>query len=388
MLEKMKTSEELLKYDVLICGGGIAGLVSAFGLAKNGKSILLIERANKIGLNGADVLKPSGIKIIEELGLMDEVIKREAQKRSKVKFFHGGNALATMDYSENNDIPYFYLAPYGVIASVLLEQLLTFDNVEIRYETSVTSLIRTTKNVVAKLSDLTFVSADLIVGADGGNSIFRKEFLPDTEIYKYDQKMFFGCFESVESVKDINRLYTDEHFGLAYFYPINNHQFRAVLGFKNEEDVAFFKENNLSGLKKRLSAFVTESDDALNAIDAIEGFVSFPLCKMTVDKMNFKNCVLIGNSAHQINPITGQGMNLAIEDAHELILQMERYYTGEVSLDQALEKYSSIRTEVCKKVVAYGHNLATNYQSKEAFANALNLKLQTSSRKEEDLQSI
>ena len=76
--------------DVCISGGGIAGLVVALSLAQTGVSVLVVEKGAAINTNGADVLKPSGIEVLEKLGLIPALIAAEARQRQTVEIYHNG----------------------------------------------------------------------------------------------------------------------------------------------------------------------------------------------------------------------------------------------------------------------------------------------------------
>ena len=377
-------------YDLCICGGGVAGLATALGVASTGKRILIVEKAARINPNGADVLKPAGIKVLQDLGILQQLVRSEARKRHQVRIFHNGDLINVMDYRRDNALPYFYLVPYAVVVRTILEQLKTYDQVEILLETALTDIVQDSNGDIQSLvfNDQDQVTADVVIGADGGNSKLRNLLGIEVEKKYYSQAMYFNQFPLVNSVDDMNRLYVDEDFGLAYFYPVSYSSFRAVLGFPRAEGDAYFKNGSLSALKSRLRQFVTESEDAIRAIDSLDGFVTFPLYRMNMDAYNAGNAAFIGNAAHAIHPITGQGMNLAIEDSGELSAQLKAYFNGTQSVYQALENYSNNRHYINEKVVGYGDNLATNFNQQSTFTTKLDLRIQTSGRQLEVLDSV
>lgn len=370
------------KYDILICGGGIAGLVVALSLSKYELDILIVEKGEKINANGADVLKPSGIKILSELGVLEDLVKKEARKRTEVDIFYNGELLANMDYTKENDLSYFYLVPYQVVITTIMEHLSRKKNVTLKMKTSLTGIRSHKGDFIDEifLNESIKINADVIIGADGVNSTLRNLLgIPATPIF-YDQAMYFNHFPLAKSVEEKNRLYIDSDFGIAYFYPISYSRFRSVIGLPRDEGKVIFKDNDPKRLIERLRKFVTCSDDALENIKTSDGFATFPLCKMNLEKYHKGNAVLIGNASHSIHPISGQGMNLAIEDAGELSQGLIKYFKGTERLKETLEEYTEVRHFINKKIVDYGDALATNFGDKEAFARSLNLKLQTSGR--------
>jgi 2-polyprenyl-6-methoxyphenol hydroxylase-like FAD-dependent oxidoreductase len=89
---------------------------------------------------------------------------------------------------------------------------------------------------------------------------------------------------------------------------------------------------------------------------------------------------MVGNAIHAVHPITGQGMNLAIEDVGELVNCLDAYFNNQSTLQEALLRYQTERYPVNEAVVNYGHSLATTFHQREDFAACLNLHMQGSGR--------
>jgi len=246
------------------------------------------------------------------------------------------------------------------------------------------------KKLISKvtLSNKNKVEAGLFVGSDGVNSKLRILCGIQAIQTYYDHVIFYNTFPIVDSVDIVNNLYVDNQFGLAYFYPISNTEFRLLVGFKKEEANYFLEEATVSEFKNRLKSFVTNNDDVLEKLESIDGFISFPLMKMNLDQYFIKNCLFVGNSAHSVHPITGQGMNTAIEDVDELMNQLNLYYQNKITLNVALKNYSSIRRTINDKVIKYGDNLILEMDKEDIFKKKLKPKLQSSSRDPEVLNSI
>jgi len=379
------------QYDICICGGGIAGLLLAYTLGKEGLRVLIVERNAVINPNGADVLKPSGIEVLEQAGLLGDLLEAEARVRHEVKIFYNGQLLETMDYRSEHTRSHFMLVPYKVVLNVLLNKLQQLSNVDILLSTGLTGLQKDAEGAVnaIELNNKTRVECRVLVGADGVKSTVREMMNIDASVHTYSQAMYFSQFPMVASADECNRLYVDSNYGLAYFYPINNKEFRCIFGFNQEEGTKLLKEEpNLQKLKARLKEFVTESDDVLDAVTSLSGFATFPLCKMHAAEYYRQNVVLLGNAAHAIHPITGQGMNLAIEDAGVLYPLLKAFFDNSISLADAFKGFSESRRFINGALLEYGHRLATSFHSKEQFKDALNLRVQTSNRVKAVLEAI
>jgi 2-polyprenyl-6-methoxyphenol hydroxylase-like FAD-dependent oxidoreductase len=372
-------------YDACICGGGIAGLVTAYALGKSGRKILLVEKNAAFNPNGADVLKPSGIDVLEKLGLFKDLLDNGAIIRDKVLIYYGGELVSDMDYKNEHTRKYFMLIPYINVLNMMLNAISKIKNIHIMFNTELTSakIDECTGNVnQILLNEKVVVRAKVYIAADGIFSRLRSILAVPTNMERYSQQLYFAQFPIVESVRSFNRLYVDKDHMLAYFYPVGKDYFRSVIGMSKETgDYHFRQGQSVESLRNRLSGFVTASDDALEAITSVEKFVTFPLCKMNLEKYYTGNVVFIGNSAHSIHPITGQGMNLAIEDAGALSPLLNTYFEDVADLTSVLEKYQHLRHAVNDMMVRYGDNLVNSFDLKAAFLSNLNLRLQTSNRR-------
>jgi 2-polyprenyl-6-methoxyphenol hydroxylase-like FAD-dependent oxidoreductase len=376
-------------YDACICGGGIAGLVTAYALGKSGRKVLLVEKNAVFNPNGADVLKPSGIEVMEKLGLYNDLFDNGAIIREKVLIYYGGELVSDMDYKNEHIRKYFMLIPYNNVLAMMLTAIDKIRNIHIMFNTELTSaaIDERTGNVnQILLNEKLVVSAKVYIAADGIFSRLRSILAVPNNMERYSQQLYFAQFPLVESVQSFNRLYVDKNHMLAYFYPVGKEYFRSVIGMPKEAGDYHFRQGQfVESLRNRLSEFVTDSDDALEAITSLEKFVSFPLCKMNLEKYYKGNVVFIGNSAHSIHPITGQGMNLAIEDAGTLYPLLNSYFEDVNDLTSVLAEYQEVRHGINNMMVAYGDNLVNSFDSKATFLSNLNLTLQTSNRKPETM---
>lgn len=376
----MNSITKYQQYDVCIIGAGIAGIFLAWLLGKENKKVLIIEKNAHINMNGADILKPSGINILEHHGLLDILKEKKCRVRDQLRVFHNGKHIQDIDYKKENERGYFMVCPYQILLETLYDQIKKMDTVELIVNQSISKIEQHEDTVEISITSKDSIFCDVLIGADGTRSFVREQVGINVDLLHYDHAMFFNKYPITNSVEELNRLYVDENGGLAYFYPINDKEVRCVLGF-NSIDASQIKESkDPKFLKERLKKFVTESDDMLEKIDNLDNFITFPLCKMLTEKYFEGRVLLLGNAAHSIHPITGQGMNLAIEDTDELYHWLIKYFDKEIDIDQALSSYQEKRFTINEKVVAYGHRLATSFHSAEAFASSLNAKVQTSSR--------
>jgi len=376
--------------DVLVNGGGVAGATAAYALASRGLNVVLVEKTdgNKI-LNGADLLKPSGRDVLEKYELLDAVLEGGGRKRDAVKIFHNAEFVTELDYKKYDGLGYFVLIPYEISRKIILDKLASLPTARVLYKSwIVESEFKADALLSVTLNNGEKLKPRIAIGAEGNGSYLRKELGIEGKRDIYDQSMYLGKFPMVPSVEEKNRLYIDSKGGLAYFYPIGVTHYRLVIGFPQQEARALLDDKSGESLKNRLSEFVSESDDALSQIGDTSIFDGIPIARMHTSQYFKGNTVLIGNAIHAIHPITGQGMNLALEDVGELVPALESFFSGEKSLSDVLSHYQYVRHPINETVVNYGHKLATTYHQRDAFAGSIDLKIQGSSRDEEALRRL
>ncbi|RMZ59983.1 hypothetical protein D1632_10320 [Chryseobacterium nematophagum] len=376
----MNPNRKCKEYDVCIVGAGIAGIFLAWLLGSQNKKVLILEKNTTINTNGADILKPSGINVLEKHGLLQELLKKGCRVRDKLSVFYNGNHVQEIDYALENERGYFIVCPYQILLETIYDKIKEMDTIELLVNQLVSQINEVNEGVYVTLSSGDTIFCDVLVGADGIQSMVRDYVGIKADFSYYDQVMYFNKCPITISVEEINKLYIDENGGLAYFYPISKTEARCILGFKKEEGQKLRELKDRNMLIARLKKFITESDDILEKIENLDNYLTFPLCKMHTEHYYKGRILLLGNAAHSIHPITGQGMNLAIEDTGELFIWLSQYFQGDISLDEAFSSYEKKRFDINSKVIIYGHRLANSFESKDDFINNLNAKVQTSVR--------
>lgn len=370
--------------DVLINGGGIAGATLAFLLGRQGRRVVLVEHADRGRLlSGADLLKPAGIRVIKGMGLLRDVVRAGGRMRDMLRVFHDREPLCAVDYRANGELGYFILIPCERLRNLVLEKVAQFGAVECLFNTRIDSVaMRADGGVEAvTLDNGRTIVPTVMVGADGFASYTRKLLGIATERAVYSSQMCFGTTPLVRSVDECNRLYVDSQHGLAYFYPISRTEGRVVVSFPKEEMRVLMADVSGAALRARLHGFVADaSADALVQVTDTRKFKGIPIGRVNLDIYHRQNVAMLGDAIHNVHPITGQGMNLAIEDAGELALQLGHALSGTLPLADALAAYQRQRHGVNEAVVAYGHSLVTSFADKASFAACFNGALQGSSR--------
>nr|MBI3613819.1 FAD-dependent monooxygenase [Nitrospirota bacterium] len=178
MMLVMATTREC---DVLICGGGVGGLVLALLLGRQGIHVELLEKAPSLPMpKRAENLQPNGLRILDQLGLLQPFLAAGACRNERFEFVAlDGRSLCTIDYSElPGPYPYAVLTTPALIQPLLLDAVSAQAAVHCHWGMTVTQLEREAAavRITAQRADGEFSQwrARMVVGADGVYSTIRR----------------------------------------------------------------------------------------------------------------------------------------------------------------------------------------------------------------------
>ena len=352
--------------EVTIVGAGIAGCVAALGLGMAGRRVLLLERSSNIAEKGSDFLKPRGIRVLQGLGVLDELLRNGAIKRHRIRYFHDGELLFELDYREMTYVGYFLIVPYPILIRSLLTAMTKMPNVEVRFETKIGSMkLDSDQRLVLQLEDGNQIQSQIVIGADGSRSQVRQALGLRRDSCLGPHLFYAVELPSTPSVWESNRMYFSSAGLAAYFYPFRQNRARAFLIMTPQQESLL--RSHAGHLAEALEVFVTESDDVLPLLPRIGSFFKYRPEIFLLDTYSRGNAVLLGSAAFSINPLTGQGMNLAIEDSDALKENLLSYFEGEVDLSHMMQTYFAARHAVHLEIIDYGRRTA-DFHDRSAYS--------------------
>ncbi|MHB8483698.1 MAG: FAD-dependent oxidoreductase [Nitrospiria bacterium] len=338
--------EHKLTTDVVIAGGGVAGLMVALILGRAGLRVVLVEKNRELLTHQrGEILQPNGLAILDKLGLLEEIRPHGYEARVFHFYETGGNFLC--------DIRYDSLPPplnYALIASpyhlqeLLLRKAVETKKVEILWETEFQELIRkdeTVCGIVAKQRDgAVEIEGKIVIGGDGGRSSVRTALEIQSSIYEYRDGYFTVRLNRPAGFNQDARYYVGNRQILALFPVSRSVLYLLYLVPKirqkayRERDIETWKEEVLS----------------------IDPIVKVPLQNITWENIHYMPCfrirtaswvadgaALLGDAAHSFNPHVAQGRNQAMEDAVALAEIIGRCFKNNDFSREALLPYEKLR---------------------------------------------
>lgn len=301
-----------------IAGGGPAGMMLGYLLARAGVNVLVLEKhADFLRDFRGDTIHPSTLEVIHELGLLDDFLQRPHQKVERLGGAFGGEHAYIADFSHLPvQCPYIAMMPQWDFLDFIAQHAAHYSNFRLIREAEVTDLVfenERVAGVIAKTPQgLQEFRAELVVGADGRGSVVRERAglqvddlgapmdalwmrIPRDET---DPAETMARFESGHIFVMIAR---DDYWQCALVIP------KGGFDVIRQRGLAAFRDQ-----VSRLAPFLADRVDQLRSWDNVK------LLVVKVDRLRrwYRDGLLcIGDAAHAMSPVGGVGIILAIQDA-------------------------------------------------------------------------
>jgi 2-polyprenyl-6-methoxyphenol hydroxylase-like FAD-dependent oxidoreductase len=301
-----------------IAGGGPAGMMLGFLLARVGVDVLVLEKhADFLRDFRGDTIHPSTLDVMYDLGLLDEFLKRPHQEVNELRGLIGDDliGLADLKYLPTH-CKFIALMPQWDFLDFLADRAKRYPGFSLRMKADVDELLFEGDKVVglrAKTPDGDLeVRADLVVGADGRHSTVRERAgLQVEDIGAPIDVLWMRLSKRPEDGTQLlgrilpGRLFVmidrGDYWQCAYVIPKGG--FEAV----RSKGLDAFR-NSLIEINPALAGRVQE----------IASWDDVKLLTVTIDRLKrwYRDGLLcIGDAAHAMSPVGGIGINVAIQDA-------------------------------------------------------------------------
>ena len=308
--------------DTIILGGGLVGLTTALALDAHGISSVVIDPAPPAktlapAFDGrASAIASASWNMLEAIGIAEtlrphgcpirRIEVRDGLQRDALDFTPSEGALGTM--VENR-----------VLRKTLYEAARKAAHITLKIPHSATQLVRDTAGAVATLDDGSVYRADLIITAEGRNSPTRTAAGIRIARWQYDYAAIISAFDHSKPHDNVAHeiFYPDGPFALLPMLPGQNGIGRSALVWT----VAAKDAAGVMALSD--SAFAAEAakraGGLLGELSSAAPRTSWPLGFHHAARITDTRMVLVGDAAHGIHPIAGQGLNLGFRDVAALV---------------------------------------------------------------------
>lgn len=233
-----------------------------------------------------------------------------------------------------------YIVENRITQLALLERLPDFSNVQVFMPATIEKFNYHGSGSELVLADGAVLHAKLVVAADGGQSRIRQSVGLGVTSWDYNQHALVIYVETAYPQQDI----TWQRFvpsGPQAFLPLTDN-YGSIVWYQSPDEVRRLKALSLDALKAELLAAFP---DCLGEITQILGVASFPLKRQHAQSYVKPGIALVGDAAHMINPLAGQGVNIGLLDAAALAeVLLEAHGRGKDIADvTVLKRYEAMR---------------------------------------------
>lgn len=331
----------------IIIGGGMAGSSLAIALAKNGITVTLVDAGKpedylKNDFDGrVSALAYSSKKFYERIDIWGEM-SAYAEAILDIRISdHNSHHFLHFDRKTSGDEPMGYIIENRYIREALYKEVTNQSSINFITGTKFTSFNQETNFVEINLTNNETIKAKLLVSAEGKDSKIRELAGIKTLSSKYDQSAIV-C--TVKHEKHHNGTAQERFLPVGPFaiLPMKDSYHSSLVWTEKSELVAKFvnmsNEEFLDHIKERFT-------DYLGKLEVIGPRYSYPLGISYAKDMIAKRIALVGDSAHTIHPIAGQGLNLGLRDIEALLeLIIEYRNLGlDIGSQVMLKRYNALR---------------------------------------------
>jgi 2-polyprenyl-6-methoxyphenol hydroxylase-like FAD-dependent oxidoreductase len=301
-----------------IAGGGPAGVMLGFLLARAGVDVLVLEKHKDFFRDfRGDTIHSSTLELMSELGLLEEFLRRPHQQLKEVTAHFGEQVVHIGDFTQlSTHCKFIAFMPQWDFLNFISEEARKYPGFRLRMEAEVTDLMMDGDRVVgvkAKTPNgMLEVQADLVVAADGRSSVVRER--AGMEVIDWGAPIDVLWFRVSKRDDD-----PPQAFGFVaagqFMVLINRGDYWQSAYVIRKDSFPARKEKGLEEFRAEVARCVPFLADRLQEIKTWD---DVKLLSVKVDHLRQwyrEGLLCIGDSAHAMSPIGGVGINLAIQDA-------------------------------------------------------------------------
>ena len=307
--------------DVLIVGSGLVGLVAAHCLSSLNYKVTLVDKKNSINSKNSfkdtrTVAVSEGSKIFLESLSLWSYLEGYSEQIKKINVYDRSSRNKIIFNNQPQNKKLGYVIENKKFSKILVNQLKKFKNTKVHYGFNLID-IKLNNRSSSAFSNNTIINAKIIIAADGKNSQIKK--IVGNKVFKKNYN---------ESALVLNFVHENNLNNTAYeiFYktgplailPMRSSKgyYQSTIIWSNEDQ---FLKKLLSSDKVFIKSFIQEKiGKIIGNIIKINSSQVFPLSAHINDSFINKRLVYIGDAAHSIHPIAGQGWNLGVNDVKNL----------------------------------------------------------------------
>ncbi|MEX1222286.1 MAG: FAD-dependent oxidoreductase [Idiomarina sp.] len=352
--------------NIVVVGGGLVGASAALALAQAGQQVTLIERA-ELGAVAAEAkdwdLRISSVhqqnqQWLAELGVWSQVPPARRFAYTELAVASQGGAKLTFSAADAGFAELGFMVENNALQGALWQQLKA-EQVLLRCPAAVQSIdwearvITTTEG-----QQLPF---DLLLGCDGANSAIAKRAGIGRRGWDYGQRCMLANVITEQPLPT----QTWEVFragGPYALLPLEKHR-ACLINYQDSQAISELQQQGDDAVAAELAKLFSPHIGRFQ-LQPTNSYASFPIQRHTALRYHAHNCVaLVGDAAHSIHPLAGQGVNLGFADVQSLVSQLSTQ-----DLATALSGYERQRRALNQRMMRAMDAIHYGFDSKHLMA--------------------
>lgn len=345
------------RFQVVIVGAGLVGAAAALALGRQGLRVALIERQPPQAPDAAwdtriYAISPASQRFLERIGAWQRIDGGRVQPVFRMDVAADAGGALRLDAYAAGVSHLAAIVESGRLQDALWRALQADGDVALHCPAAIESIERNASFTCLTLTDGQVLEAELLVGADGAASRIRDWAGLGSTLTPYGQSGAVANFECERPHRGTAFQWFFDSDILAWL-PLAGNRLSMVWSTQ-----AAHADELLALDAATLAARVQAAGhDRLGALRLLTPAAAFPLRLIRVEAVVAPGVALIGDAAHGVHPLAGQGVNLGFGDAETLAAVLARHRQGACGDVRVLQRYARERAEPVQRMQALTHGL-------------------------------